>query len=349
MALPDRYTLSGPPQSLVFGQFGGGTSGGFMGMLRDFRVSKTARYAAPFTPPLRCLSDNDTLVLPKFLADPQPIIQNLAPAGSRITRDRAQWVTLSHWGELAGLRPGGLLDLTRLYSVTNHSLLGKFVRTSAYTDSLTLSGPALVLVPHRPPATYDIELEATRLEGEGGVLLGLVLGEKQALLGLDLSTPLGRRTGILPANLSQIARQTDLTSHQELLATGQRHRFVIKVRQPTSDNYSIEVSHNGNRYTTIQGKIAELGAHSEWTSRCATGMSLGSLDARVRIHSLLLTPSRGGPVGRTETASNRPAGPAQPPIPVAPSATNNNSPPKRRAVPSDEELARAPGQRPPGV
>jgi hypothetical protein len=336
VTLPNDFALSGPPQSLVFGQFGGGTSEGFLGMLRDFRVSKVARYAAPFTPPLRCLSDNDTLVLPKFLADPQPIVQNLAPTGSRITRDKAQWVTLSHWGDLAGLRPGGLLDLTRLYSVTNHTLMGKFVRTSAYTDSLMRAGLSLVLIPYRPPADYDIELEATRLEGEGGVLLGLMLGEKQALLGLDLSTPLGRRTGILPADLPQIARQTDLTSHQELLATGQRRRFVIKVRQPTSDTYSIDVSQSGNdRIATIQGKIAELGAFSEWTSRSATGMCLGSLDARMRFHSLVLTPS--GSLGAS-TASNSPAG-VVPPTRVTPSVTISPSPPKRRAVPSPEELA----------
>ncbi len=339
VALPAGYALNGPPQSLVFGQFGGGTSGGFMGLVRDFRVSKAARYAAPFTPPLRCLPDSDTLVLPKFLADPQPVIQNLAPAASRITRDKAQWVTLNHWGELAGLRPGGALDLTRLYSVTNHTLLGKFVRSSAYTDSLARAGLALVLVPHRPPANYDIEFEATRLEGEGGVLLGLVLGDKQALVGLDLSLPQGRRTGVLNADLSQIGRQADLTGHQALLATGQRHRFAIKVRQPTSDSYSIEVSHNGNyRYATIQGKIAELGAPTEWASRCTTGMSLGSLDARMRFHSLVLTPSRGGSIGPPYTASNPPAG-APPPTPVTPSVTNPPSPPKRRAVPSPEELA----------
>src|SRR4030095_9122811 len=66
LAVSDHYSLDGPLKSLVFGQYGGGTSGGFSGLLRDFRVSKVARYSAPFSSPLRSLSDSDTVLLPHF-------------------------------------------------------------------------------------------------------------------------------------------------------------------------------------------------------------------------------------------------------------------------------------------
>jgi hypothetical protein len=135
-----------------------------------------------------------------------------------------------------------------------------------------------------------------------------------------------------PGRLSTAASSSNLTSHAPQLVTGKRHRVVVKVRQPTSTTYSVQVACDGSDpYASFQGNVAELGVPNELTSRLVTSMSLGSLDAKIRYHAVQLRPadslSSSSPLTGTNTV---PSPPDKPPV-VAGS---------RLPVPSAEEHTR---------
>jgi hypothetical protein len=92
----------------------------------------------------------------------------------------------------------------------------------------------------------------------------------------------------------------------------------------------VQVAWDGaDPYASFQGNVAELGVPNELTSRLATSMSLGSLDAKIRYHAVQLRPADSLSSSTPLAATNS-----------IPSATEKPVAGTRLPVPSAEEHAR---------
>src|SRR5262249_47752467 len=156
---------------------------GFHGLVRDFRISRGRRYAGNFTPEERFSQDEQTLVLLK-LDGSQPTngqVRNLVAGSPAATVRLTHFIPLADNGEVAGELPDGTVDLLRLVNVSTGTLEGENYQTGSYVETRALLGRSRILVPYRPPAEYDVELDLTREEGGGGAFLGLEIAGRPAI------------------------------------------------------------------------------------------------------------------------------------------------------------------------
>ena len=92
-----------------------------------------------------------------------------------------------------------------------------------------------MLVPYQPQGDYDLEFQVERLEGEGGLIVGLVIGEESTQLALGVNAFAdqgGPYTGILPTDLKSVAPTPRLVKHEPRLA----HRPAAASGRPGSQH-----------------------------------------------------------------------------------------------------------------
>jgi hypothetical protein len=296
----------------------GAKSGGMCGIVRDFRVSGGRRYMSPFTPPLQFEPDASTLVLLAMKAMRRTTVPNLAAGGQDAVRDGACWIPLTPERQLAAERPDGSIDLIQAFAVQGDVLEGLHTLKWATKVEAGRAGERTrMLLPYFPAANYDISVELTRLEGEGGAFLGLVVAGRPVILVIDGFPELGGRTGILPSDLTQVATVGFLPDLPPMLETGSPARFTVKVRQADADNFSIGLSRLGGRGAVFNGKMADIRVPPEFQIPLQRGLSFGALDARVRFTDFVLysvsSPSSPSGVPGTPLVGT-PSAPPKPPV-----------------------------------
>lgn len=83
------------------------------------------------------------------------------------------------------MTPKGSIDLLSLINLRKDALVDSWTRSGASVLSPTTAGPRLQ-IPYLAPPEYDLTVIASGKEPRGALLLGLVVGEKHVLIGLDL-------------------------------------------------------------------------------------------------------------------------------------------------------------------
>jgi hypothetical protein len=315
----------------------GAKTGGMSGIVRDFRVSGGQRYASPFTPPLKFEPDAQALVLLSTKAMRRTTIPNLVAGGQDAVREGACWIPLTPERQLAAERTDGSIDLIQAFAVQGDVLEGLHTLKWATKVEAGRAGERTrMLLPFFPSTNYDVSVEITRLEGDGGAFLGLSVAGRPIILVIDAFPELGGRTGILPPDLNQVGSVGFLPDWDPMLQTGSPSRFTIKVRRTDAENFSIVVSRLGARSMTINGKIADVRVPPQFQIPLQRGLSFGSLDARVRFEDFVLfsvsSPSSPGtPVVGAPPVVPKPG--AAPGVPHRPAAV------ARQPVPAEELLA----------
>ncbi|MCI0359777.1 MAG: LamG domain-containing protein, partial [Planctomycetaceae bacterium] len=294
LPLEDSFAI-GAPTMLVGGR--GFQSGpNLRGMVREIRVSRGARYAQPFRPPLRLAKDDQTLVLPKFTAAKGDTIEDLSGHGHHGARGTAQWLPLTvEEGIVQAELPPDHLDLKRTFSASIHTLRGTTENNPAFCDSTNVKGVCQMLIPYQPLGDYDLDLEVTRLEGEGGLLFGLTLGPdgKQLALAIEAFPDQGGPyTGILPSELTAVAPRACLAKHEPKLVTGKQQRVVVHVRNPATNRYSVRVTIDGFTVCNVSDFLGNSILPGALKMPQKSALFLGSYDAKVRYHSIKLLPAR---------------------------------------------------------
>ena len=334
---------------LVVGQSPG--KPGFHGMIRDLRLSSGARYSERFTPPARFVVDDKTLALPKFVAEGGFLLRDQAGKGSDATRAGPRWVPLTEEGEVAAELPGQTIDLLRAIGVGTETIRGQASASARFVEVSANAGAAQVLVPYRLPAEYDLEVTATRMEGEGGALIGLLIAGQPVVLAIDALPRSGRLTGILPADTVNLMPGPGLVAQPPILADGQELTFTIKVRLSGSTGYSIAVEQGGRTIVQSQASISDLACPAHFQMPLRTAMSIGSLDAKLRYSSLnLRTVTAALPPGmlvgtrpptRSVAVNSTPQNSSTITPETTPTQSPNVSSPTRQPVPSTEAREKA--------
>jgi hypothetical protein len=326
------------------------------GLVRQFRISKGARYSSAFRPPLRFAKDDDTLLLPKFEATAGSNIEDLSGRGHVIQRNTAQWLPLTEdEGFVQAELPGGRIDLLRAFTSSLHTVRGTSERTVAEATTTTEAGITQVLIPLLAPGNFDLELELTREAGEGGALFGVVLGPeaKPAAIAINAFADRGGPfSGILPADLQSVAPTTSLSKHPARLVTGQRHRVNVQVRTLAPDRFTLNIAIDGQTVHSATDELANVAVSPSLALPQPAALFWGSYDAKIRFHSMRLIPATGrgnvaattnvGP--RTAPPTGRAPGSNASPMPPTGNTTSNNPPSTppataRLPVPPAEELA----------
>ena len=310
----------------------GAQVGGLCGIVRDFRVSRGQRYASDFTPPLKLAADASALVVLHMKASRSNTVRNLAPGGEDATRDGARWIPLTDERQLAADRPDGSVDLIQSFAVLDDPLEGRDVsKWATKVEAGQPGGRTRMLIPCLPGAEYDLSVEVTRLVGDGGAFIGLSIAGKPVMLAIDGFPELGGRTGILPADLSQVGTVSFMPDLPPMLETGTPAKFTIQVRRPDADNFSVRLSRAGSKGGPLfNGKVSDIRVPPEFQIPFERGMSFGALDARVRFADFVLHNVSSGAPSAVPAPGPSPS-PAPAPMPTPPVAA-------RQPVPAQELL-----------
>jgi hypothetical protein len=350
--LPPNFAL---PANLNLGA----PEGGMCGIVRDFRISSGARYSAPFTPEVKLPADGTTLALLQMRAA-KAEIPDASGRGHNAENRGARWIPLSPFAQLAAELGDGAVDLLQAFAIDTEVLQGSVWKEPRGVETRS-GGVVRMLIPYRPPAEYDLEAKIERTKqsagGEGGAFIGLSIAGRPAILLLDAHIDGGKRTGILPADLSLVNSSTTLQTESSPLLKNDSTTITIKVRLSGNAGYSVTVESPGQAQATFSGQLAELEAPSEFQLPTRYGMSLGSWDAHLRFTDLVLRPvsERLPPqmlaqIGQTNSGGNANPSPIQPlgrpPAPanpgrVSPPAAPASAPPilaARKPLPAAAEL-----------
>jgi|GEM_PF-3970394 len=294
-ALPLEATFAIGAPSLLVGGRGPQQGPNLRGMIREVRISRGARYAQTFRPPLRLAKDDQTLLLPKFQADKGDTLEDLSGHGHHGSRGTAQWLPLTmDEGIVQAELPADYLDLKRTFAASIHTLRGTTENNPAYCDSTNVTGICQVLMPYQPTGDYDLDLEITRLEGKGGLLFGLALGPDGRQLALAIEAfpdKGGPFTGILPTDLAAVAPRACLVKHEPKLLVGKQQRVVVEVRNPASNRYSLRVTIDGAEVCKVSDFLGNLALPGALKMPLKSALFWGSTDAKIRYHSIKLLPA----------------------------------------------------------
>ena len=181
------------------------------------------------------------------------------------------------------------IDLLQILKVSTDTIEGESLQTATYLETHVAEGRSRMSMSYRPPAEYDVDLELTRQEGTGGAFVGLEVAGQPVIVAIDCFPELGGRSGLLPPQLANARNHADLRKTAPLLFTGEQKKATIKVRlQGTT--YSIALEQPGGPAVSFAGAISSLAVPKEFAIPLSHGMSLGSIDARIRFHRVALRP-----------------------------------------------------------
>jgi hypothetical protein len=343
LPLEESFAIGAP--SLLLGGRGQQESPNLRGMIREVRISRGARYAQSFRPPLRFAKDEQTLVLPKFQADQGDRLDDLSGHGYHGSRGTAQWLPLSlDEGIVQAELPADFVDLEWAFVGSIHTLRGNTEGNPDHHDASNAQGICQTLVPYQPTGDYDLDLEVTRLEGEGGLLLGVTLGPegKQLALAVNAFAEMGGPyTGILPADLAQVAPRPCLVQHESKLVTGQKQRVVVEVRNPASNRYALAVSIDGATVCKVIDFLGNSSLSPALSMPQQAALFWGSHNAKIRYHAMRLYTPRNAKPPFTGVASTGAVNNTPPVVATAPSSglrtpttSTKQSPPSTSSVSS---------------
>lgn len=183
-------------------------------------------------------------------------------------------------GQGGGLK--GEIDLLRLIDVKKHTLSN---------EPWSFHGPALVTpnrgagrlqIPYSPPAEYEIEIQATRLEGNNTLTVGLIAGERPFLLSLDGFAAASSGLALLDGKKASV---NDSTFRGKVFENGQPATVTIAIRREGA-----AVRANGKTIIDWRGDFSRLSMDETWTVANPQQLWLGSFNSSYQIQKLVLRP-----------------------------------------------------------
>ncbi|MEX2176582.1 MAG: LamG-like jellyroll fold domain-containing protein, partial [Pirellulaceae bacterium] len=309
---------------------------GLRGIVRGVRVSSVNRYPQRLPAselPKILVADDHSLVALDFQVERGDELRDLAGAPENGRKIGAVWVPLDYFGEYAAEKNWGTVDLMRTFLADHHTLEGETHQTQSELVLKAESGRNVVLVPHLPPENYRFEAAAQRTQGEGGLMIGLVLGGHPAVLCIDGKLGSTRVTGLMTAQ-GQVLPSTRPLSCPSFDAAGAPRKLHCEVFTK-GELASVRLLVDGQAAYEWTGPAAAAAAGSQWQIPCQT-LFVGSSEAAFSLREMTLQRLSSSPANLVAAADGPPnprTGPNTAPLPGTGSFTRERLP-----VPSQETL-----------
>jgi hypothetical protein len=189
----------------------------------------------------------------------------------------------------------GQIDLLRQYRIEDDVLYGRARRENGALIAEGVGGRSLVRIPVEPPVRYDLEVELTRLDGPGSVLLGLVLEKSHCAIKIDAQTSQGYLTALDSVDgwspEYEVYPLTNLVYHGQLLLKDTRSTLICRVR---GDSLSLTV--DGKQIFEFNGRLDRLSFPESFRMAAARrAFYIGGSDTRLKFGRVQLRPVGPGP------------------------------------------------------
>ncbi len=266
----------------------GDIGSGLNGTLKYFRVLNECLYQSEFEPPQRVQATESTTALLVF--DQSPAAVHQVKDSSNRGRDGivggGQWVGIKTPAapsiaddEATPVSPGSTVDLLTMVEPVKHIVRGRahtFDRR-LFTDSA--GGNAHLVLPVTPPEYYELEVQATRLEGNHCLYFGLPVKGQLCRMSFDDSPGQGHVTGIGVVGQKRLSSPESPGRYRgQLLKTGKTTTLTMTVGPS-----QIVASANGQAVFTWKGDPTSLGLLDAYKLPMASAMFIGSWNSRYEI------------------------------------------------------------------
>jgi serine/threonine protein kinase/Leucine-rich repeat (LRR) protein len=215
------------------------------------------------------------------------------PTGSKVEIDRKGVVTVNlpdpGAGQGAALKPGEI-DLLKLIDPKKHAVKGqwRFDKQSLVTPKeLPAAKPVeetapRLQIPFAPPPEYELEIVATRTEGNDSLVVGLVAGGRQFEAALDGYG--GTVAGLALLDWKKI-HENETTVKAKVFTNGQASTIVIGV-----DRQGVTIRADRKTIIAWKGDFNRLTIHPAWAVPDPKQLWVGAWDSTFHIHKLVLRP-----------------------------------------------------------
>lgn len=192
-------------------------------------------------------------------------------------------IPLGAEGAPAAVDTDGSVDLLALVDLDKNAVLGEWTKVDGALVTPRIAEPARLEIPFRPPAEYDLEIEATR-NGPGNEL-GVVLVYQGQRCGALVDRYSQSSSDLLVGGDDGKSKAIARVRQRTVLPAGRRSKITYMVRKD-----SLQVLVDDKPLLTHRGPIDGHDLKMGWETPDAQALAIGAWWSEFRVHSIKLTP-----------------------------------------------------------